>query len=114
MFLSLLLSRLVFASGDFSVEPLPEYWRLPKQSLSIELSHGPDKPPPDDGYTFKNKKNSGTKLAKFGFVMLCASGVTAVRMMRAPEGSDLRQQRMVTASALGASGLGLVLWVRLR
>ena len=76
------------------------------------LSHGPDKPPPDDGY-IKIKKQRH-KVGQVGFVMLCASGVTAVRMMRAPEGSDLRQQRMVTASALGASGLGLVLWVRLR
>ena len=46
--------------------------------------------------------------------MLCASGVTTVRMLRAPEGSDLRQQRMVTAAALGGTGMGLILWVRLR
>ena len=114
MFLSFLLSSLVHASDSFTPEPIPEYWQLPEQSLQLDWSHGPDKPPPDDGYTFKNQKNSGTGLAKLGFVMLCASGVTAVRMVRAPEGSDLRQKRMVRASALGASGIGLVLVIRLR
>ena len=114
MLLSLLFSSLVYAAGDFSPEPLPDYWQLPAQDIHFELPHGPEKPPPDDGYSFKNKKNSGTGLAKLGFVMLCASGVTTVRMLRAPEGSDLRQQRMVTAAALGGTGMGLILWVRLR
>ena len=114
MLLSLLLSTLVHAAGDFSPEPLPDYWQLHQSRVYLERPHGPEKPPPDDGYSFKNKKNNGTGLAKLGFVMLCAGGVTAVRMLSAPEGSDLRQQRMVTASALGGTGLGLILWVRLR
>ena len=114
MFLSFLLSSLVHASDLFTPEPIPEYWQLPEQSLQLDWSHGPDKPPPDDGYTFKIKKTVARGWPSLA--LSCCVPVASLQcsMVRAPEGSDLRQKRMVRASALGASGIGLVLVIRLR
>lgn len=115
MLISLLCSGLVFATESFvPTRILPVEWQLSKAQLHFELEHGPDKPLPDGGYDFKSKKNDGSTLAKIGFVMVCASGVTAVRMLRAPTDSDLRRRRATTSATLGATGIGLILWVRLR
>ena len=115
MLINFLCSGLAFATGSFqSPQTIPSRWELSETQPYFELEHGPDKPLPDGGYDFKTKKNDGSKLAKLGFVMVCASGFTAVRTLRAPTDSDLRQRRAVTSATLGATGVGLILWVRLR
>ena len=115
MLTGLFFSGLAFATGSFEPRStLPAQWELTKAELHFELNHGPDKPLPDGGFEFKPKKSSGSGLAKLGFVMVCAGGVTTVRTLRTPSGSDLRQRRAIISSTLGATGVGLILWVRLR
>ena len=95
--------------------PLSQYQNIgaARAISAAGLVSWPDKPPPDDGYTFKIKK----QWHGAGQAWLCHA-VCQWRHCSAhgacPEGSDLRQKRMVRASALGASGIGLVLVICLR
>lgn len=54
----------------------------------IEM-HGPEKPPPDDGYTFKGAKG-GNGLGKLGLAAMGAGVVTSVLFLTADTDSERR------------------------
>lgn len=111
-----MLSKLLMLSWAFGEEfqhPIPPQWQIPPASIVFSLPHGPEKPPPDDGYEFKSG-SKGSGLAKIGMLLVVASGVTGVRALRAPAGSDLRQQRVYTFAGIATTGTSLILIARFR
>lgn len=71
-------------------------------------SHGPEKPPPDDGYDFKGAKG-GNALGKLGLLMVGAGTVTGVMTLRADKGSEKRQSLLYTTAGLWVGGLSLLI-----
>ena len=69
--------------------------------------HGPEKPPPDDGYEFKGAKG-GNALGKLGLVCAGAGTVTTVMMLRADKNSDKRQSLAYTSGGLWLGGIVLL------
>ena len=77
------------------------------------VSHGPEKPPPDDGYEFKGS-GGGNGMGKIGLVMVVASAVTAVGVLRAESGSEERQTRQYATGGLLVGGVILLAIERAR
>ena len=74
-------------------------------------THGPDKPPPSDGYTFKGKKGGKAK-AKIGFALLLASSIPILSARSLEPGSAEQIQKRNKALIMAGTGLGLILWDR--
>ena len=75
------------------------------------VEHGPDKPPPSDGYEFKGKGGGGGK-AKFGTLLLLSSTIPALSSFRYDKGSPTQIQKTNRAMYMAGIGIGLILWDR--
>lgn len=73
----------------------------------IEM-HGPEKPPPDDGYTFKGAKG-GNGLGKLGLAAMGAGVVTSVLFLTADKDSERRDTMGRTTVGLLGGGFALLL-----
>lgn len=73
----------------------------------IEM-HGPEKPPPDDGYTFKGAKG-GNALGKLGLAAMGAGVVTTVLFLSADKDSERRDTMGRTTVGLLGGGFALLL-----
>ena len=78
----------------------------------IEL-HGPEKPPPDDGYEFKGA-NGGNGLGKLGLAAMGAGVVTALLFVTADADSERKDNMGKATVGLMGGGLGLLVIERLR
>ena len=67
-------------------------------------SHGPEKPPPDDGYEFKGAKG-GNALGKLGLLSMGAGLVTSVMYLKADSNSDRKSTLGYTTAGLFGGGL---------
>ncbi len=76
-------------------------------SVSIEL-HGPEKPPPDDGYTFTGAKG-GNGLGKIGLASMGVGVVTSLLFITAEEDSDRKQKLGMSSVSLIGGGFVLLL-----
>lgn len=101
MLFSLCLSA---AQASYSPEMTLQELALNEAVYLGTQAHGPEKPPPDDGYDFKGAKG-GNALGKLGLVMFGAGTVTGVMTLRADKGSEKRQNLLYTSSGLWAGGL---------
>ncbi len=75
------------------------------------FEHGPDKPPPSDGYEFKGKGGGGGK-AKLGTLLLLSSSIPALSSLRYDKGSNTQIQKTNKAMYMAGIGIGLILWDR--
>ena len=75
------------------------------------FEHGPDKPPPSDGYEFKGKGGGGGK-AKLGSLLLLSSSIPALSSLRYDRGSPTQVKKTNRAMYLAGVGIGLILWDR--
>ena len=75
------------------------------------FGHGPDKPPPSDGYEFKGKGGGGGK-AKLGTLLLLSSSIPALSSLRYDKGSPTQIQKTNKAMYMAGIGIGLILWDR--
>ena len=75
--------------------------------------HGPEKPPPDDGYEFKGG-GSGNGIGKLGLAMVVVSGVTGVMMFRSETGTELHTRRQYLTGGLLVGGITLLAIERAR
>lgn len=73
----------------------------------IEL-HGPEKPPPDDGYTFKTA-NGGNALGKIGLVAMGAGIITSVLFISAEEDTEKKSKLGISSASLLGGGFVLLL-----
>ena len=78
---------------------------------STSFEHGPDKPPPSDGYDFKGKGGGGGK-AKFGTLLVLSSSIPALSSLRYDKGSTSQIQKTNKAMYMAGIGIGLILWDR--
>ena len=102
-----------FLSIAFAQDTSPpnEYFTPPfRQHLS---GHGPDKPPPSDGYEFKGK-GGGSAKAKIGFLMLLSSSIPALSSRKLDTGSPEHVQKKNRALYMAGIGVGLIVWERLQ
>ena len=67
-------------------------------------SHGPEKPPPDDGYEFKGAKG-GNAFGKLGLLSFGVGALTGVIALRSDKDSDRRQNLAYTTAGLWTGGL---------
>ena len=74
--------------------------------------HGPEKPPPDDGYSFKGTKGGNAK-GKLGLVAFGAGVVTGVLYLKADDGSDKQAKMGKSTIGLLGGGLTLLIWERM-
>lgn len=81
---------------------------LSREVISVEERHGPEKPPPDDGYEFKGARG-GNALGKIGLLMVGAGSVTTVMMLRAEKDSEERQNLAYTSGGLWLGGVALLM-----
>ena len=72
----------------------------------IEL-HGPEKPPPDDGYTFKTAKG-GNALGKLGLAAMGAGLVTSVLFLTAEDGTERKSDLGLYSASLFGGGFVLL------
>ena len=95
-----LCSKMAFAETTVAVmEPVGVDW--------IEM-HGPEKPPPDDGYTFKGAKG-GNGLGKLGLAAMGAGIVTSILFLTADKDSDRRESMGRNSVGLLGGGFALLL-----
>ena len=73
----------------------------------IEL-HGPEKPPPDDGYTFKTAKG-GNALGKLGLAAMGAGLVTSVLFLTAEDDTERKSDLGLYSASLLGGGFVLLL-----
>lgn len=106
MHLMLLLSQLVLSSAmAHTVESVPT---PDVNSIDWIESHGPEKPPPDDGYEFKGAKG-GNALGKIGLLSFAGGMVTTVIYLRT---DDETKKKNMGYTSLGLMGTGVVLlWI---
>lgn len=90
-------------SSDSSAQIFQEL-RLNEFAYLGSQSHGPEKPPPDDGYDFKGAKG-GNAFGKLGLLMIGAGTVTGVMTLRAEKESQKRQSLLYTTGGLWVGGL---------
>ena len=82
-----------------------------KRDSYQSLQHGPDKPPPSDGYEFKGKGGGGGK-AKLGSLLVLSSSIPALSSLRYERGSPTQVQKTNKAMYMAGIGIGLILWDR--
>ena len=70
--------------------------------------HGPEKPPPDDGYTFKGAKG-GNGLGKLGLAAMGAGMVTSILYLTADTDSERRESMGRNSVGLLCGGFALLL-----
>ena len=75
--------------------------------------HGPEKPPPDDGYEFSGG-GSGNGLGKLGLAMVLSSAVTGALSLRAEPGTEQRQNLGYATGGLFVGGVILLAIERAR
>ena len=76
-------------------------------SMAVECySHGPEKPPPDDGYDFKDGSSSNF-LGKLGLVMVLSSGASGGVALFSD--TDRRQTLGLVSGGLFLGGVTLLL-----
>jgi hypothetical protein len=80
---------------------------------NFTCSHGPEKPPPDDGYDFKGG-GSGNGLGKLGLVMVIASAATGISSLRTESGTELQTRRQYLTGGLFVGGVVLLAIERAR
>ena len=97
------LSMLYTPSAEASTSD-PDAW--------FEL-HGPEKPPPDDGYEFKGA-NGGNALGKLGLASMGAGLVTSVLYVAAENDSEREATMGRNSLILLGGGLGLLVIERSR
>ena len=66
--------------------------------------HGPEKPPPDDGYDFKGA-DGGNALGKLGLLMSGVGTVTGIMTLRAEKDSERRQNLLYATAGLWGGGI---------
>jgi hypothetical protein len=91
------------AENLFPVESL-EQMELFELSYIGSQSHGPEKPPPDDGYEFKGAKG-GNAFGKLGLLSVGVGTVTGIMALRADKDSERRQTLAYSTAGLWAGGL---------
>ena len=91
-------------SAEASTAPTPIDW--------IE-THGPEKPPPDDGYEFKGA-NGGNGLGKLGLACFGAGVVTSVLFVTAEDGTERKENMGRNTVGLLGGGLALLVIERMR
>ena len=79
---------------------------VPPAVASERTPHGPEKPPPDDGYDFKDG-NSSNFLGKLGLVMVLSSGATGGVALFSD--ADRRQTMGLVSGGLFLGGVTLLL-----
>ena len=67
-------------------------------------SHGPEKPPPDDGYEFKGA-NGGNALGKLGLLAMGSGLVTSVMYLKAEDNSDRKRNLGYSTGGLFFGGV---------
>ena len=75
--------------------------------------HGPEKPPPDDGYEFKGA-NGGNALGKIGLLSMGVGLVTSVLYLAAEPDSEKKDKMGRNSAILLGGGLGLLVIERAR
>ena len=75
--------------------------------------HGPEKPPPDDGYEFKGA-SGGNGLGKLGLLSMGVGLVTSVLYLTAEPGSEKKDNMGRNSAILLGGGLGLLVIERAR
>ena len=75
--------------------------------------HGPEKPPPDDGYEFKGA-SGGNALGKLGLLSMGVGLVTSVLYLTAEPGSEKRDNMGRNSAVLLGGGFGLLVIERAR
>ena len=111
----MLPSSLLILSLALAAEPAPVQSSCPPPaaaSLALE-GHGPDKPPPSDGYEFKSKKG-GNFLAKLGLFALVAGTATLLSSFGQEKGSEVRAVRAQSGAGLIGTGVLLIAIERAR
>ena len=108
----MLLFFLSIAVAQDSISSLGIPLREPLREPLIEtVSHGPDKPPPSDGYEFKGKKGGNAK-GKLGMLLLLSSSIPALSARSLESGSAEQIEKKNKAMYMAGIGLGLILWER--
>jgi hypothetical protein len=109
--IGILLLSLAHAAEPASALPVRF---LPSETFyAASPGHGPDKPPPSDGYEFKSKKG-GNFLAKLGLVAIAAGGVTTLSSLGQEPGSAVRTVRAQSGAGLIGAGVVLIAIERAR
>ena len=75
--------------------------------------HGPEKPPPDDGYEFKGA-SGGNALGKLGLLSMGVGLVTSVLYLAAEPDSEKKENMGRNSSILLGGGFGLLVIERAR
>ena len=75
--------------------------------------HGPEKPPPDDGYEFKGA-NGGNALGKLGLLSMGVGLVTSVLYLTAEPDSEKKNNMGRNSAILLGGGFGLLVIERAR
>ena len=75
--------------------------------------HGPEKPPPDDGYEFKGA-NGGNALGKLGLLSMGIGLVTSVLYLTAEPNSEKKENMGRNSAILLGGGFGLLVIERAR
>ena len=75
--------------------------------------HGPEKPPPDDGYEFKGA-NGGNGLGKLGLLSMGVGLVTSVLYLTAEPDSEKKANMGRNSAILLGGGLGMLVIERAR
>lgn len=75
--------------------------------------HGPEKPPPDDGYEFKGA-NGGNALGKIGLLSMGAGLVTSVLYLTADPDSEKKAAMGKNSAILLGGGFALLVIERAR
>lgn len=75
--------------------------------------HGPEKPPPDDGYEFKGA-SGGNGLGKLGLLSMGVGCVTSVLYLAAEPDSEKKANMGRNSAILLGAGLGMLVIERAR
>ena len=75
--------------------------------------HGPEKPPPDDGYEFKGA-SGGNGLGKLGLLSMGVGLVTSVLYLAAEPDSERKDKMGRNSAILLGGGLGMLVIERAR
>ena len=105
MLSSLLLVLSIALADEVELEVTPEHCVVSKTE---PIPHGPEKPPPDDGYEFKSG-GSGNLLGKLGLVMVLSSAVTGGLTLAEEKGEPKRQNLGYATGGLFLGGLTLLI-----